>query len=270
MSMIREVRLEVDGRPALVHVGGAGSSVVLLHGGFGGARLHWSRVWEPLADRFRVIAPDLPGIGDLSQPGLGPIAAYARWVETLVARLEAGATTLVGNSLGAAIASALAAQHPDRCRALVLVNGVPLPSTPRWLMALGTWPPTRRALLRLFERNTCSSRARELAFARSDQLPAELLRAFEGHRPPQLEALFQTIGHGGDGAPPCPPPLLLWGEADRLTGSSARVAEALHRAVPGSRLAFVPAAGHLPQLENPEAFLSSLVPFLSEMASETA
>src|SRR5579863_9848650 len=48
---------------------GTGPLLVLLHGGYG-SWAHWVRNIRPLASRFRVIAPDLPGLGDSATPPL--------------------------------------------------------------------------------------------------------------------------------------------------------------------------------------------------------
>jgi pimeloyl-ACP methyl ester carboxylesterase len=270
VATIEPQKLEVLGRPAVVHAGGAGDAVVLIHGGWGGAAMHWHRVWIRLAEQFRVLAPELPGVGDLSQRGLGGVTEYARWIEALLDAAGVDGAALVGNSFGAAIAWELAARSPSRCRALVLVNGTPLPRTPRWLGALGTWPPTRRLLQGVFRRNTFSRRARDQAFAFPERLPCAMRGVFEDPVPPQLDALFEALGRGGNGAAPARRPLLLWGEADRFPASDARALRKLRASLPGAELALVPAAGHLPQLESPELFLGALVPFLrSELGAPT-
>jgi pimeloyl-ACP methyl ester carboxylesterase len=257
----REVK--VEGRPATVHVGGRGAPVLLVHGGWGGAALHWGRVWERLAERFQVVAPELPGVGRPGEPGPGSVKDYARWMVGLLEALELPAAACVGNSFGAAVVWTLAAHHPARCRGLVLVNGTPLPPTPGPLVALGTWPPTRRLLLAFFRRYIFSPRAEALSFADPQRLPAELRAVFRQDSPPQLEALFDALGHGGDGVEPREArPLLLWGQEDRFSSTDERAARRLHARLPGSRLALIPGAGHLPQLEKPEAFLDALVPFL--------
>ena len=60
--------LQVLGTRARIFEGGSGAQVLLIHGGWTGAalswsRVSWSRVWEALAARYRVVAPDLPGLG---------------------------------------------------------------------------------------------------------------------------------------------------------------------------------------------------------------
>jgi 2-hydroxy-6-oxonona-2,4-dienedioate hydrolase len=260
-GVVRQV-LEVDGRPVTVHVGGEGEALLLVHGGWAGAEVHWSKVWGPLAARYRVIAPELPGLGAAGGPGLGSAAAYADWLVRVLAALGASRAWCVGNSFGAGVAWAFATRHAAACRGLVLVNGVPLPPTPPWLLKVGAWGPVRRLLLGAFRGQLFGARVPDRCFARPRELP-EALRGVFGHpAPPQLAPLFDALAAGGEGVRTGPAPLLLWGEADRFPTTDVRAARKLHAALPGSRLAVIPGAGHLPQLEAPEAFLAALVPFL--------
>jgi pimeloyl-ACP methyl ester carboxylesterase len=258
---MRREHLEVAGRPATVFVGGAGAPVVLLHGGWGGAETHWSRVWDRVAEEALVIAPELPGVGDRTQPGLGAIGDYAAWVEALLQARRLEAAVVVGNSFGAAIACALATRSPSRVRSLVLVNGVPFPRMPRIFARAAAFGPTRALMMRIFHYNSFSPRARSQAFARPDALPDELRAVFAGD-PPQMDALLDALVRGGDGRWPSTRTLLLFGDADRFPPTNPPAARKLQAKIPGAQLAFIPGAGHLPQLENPDAFLAALVPFL--------
>ncbi|MBK8692246.1 MAG: alpha/beta fold hydrolase [Deltaproteobacteria bacterium] len=83
---VREEGLEVLGRGARIFHGGAGPAVLLIHGGWGGARSHWETVFEPLAEGFEVVAPDLPGFEDGVPGGPHSVDDYADW---LVALLDA-------------------------------------------------------------------------------------------------------------------------------------------------------------------------------------
>jgi 2-hydroxy-6-oxonona-2,4-dienedioate hydrolase len=116
----------------------------------------------------------------------------------------------------------------------------------------------------MFRWNGFSRSTLERAFADPHRAPVELGRILNQPRPPQLEVVRDVI-FGED--PPLPPPrtqlLLLWGEADRLMGAGPNAAKRLHRSLPGSQLTFIPAAGHLPQVERPDAFVDALVAFLT-------
>ncbi|UGT72455.1 alpha/beta fold hydrolase [Nocardia gipuzkoensis] len=105
---------------------GAGPAVVLLHGGGPGAGglSNYSRNVEPLARRFRVIVPDLPGYGrstkriDQSDP-FGDLAAA---VGGLLDALDIDSAHLIGNSYGGAAALRLAMDRPEKVGKLILMG----------------------------------------------------------------------------------------------------------------------------------------------------
>ena len=107
---------------------GAGPVVVLLHGSPGTSKA-WLRVAERLADRFCVIAPNLPGYGETSAAPAGapPDNAYAaRLVEALLA--EVGTPrVLAGHSYGGVIALRVALAGAVTPRALALFEPVAVP-----------------------------------------------------------------------------------------------------------------------------------------------
>lgn len=99
-------------------------TLVLLHGGSGSWR-HWARTLPAVRPRGRVLAPDLPGLGDSDLPpsgsGLWDLAAIL--AEGLERLLEPGeACDLVGFSFGAVLSGHLAARHAGRFRSLTLVG----------------------------------------------------------------------------------------------------------------------------------------------------
>ncbi|WP_416382888.1 alpha/beta fold hydrolase [Nocardia abscessus] len=105
---------------------GAGPAVMLLHGGGPGAGglSNYSRNIEPLARRFRVIVPDMPGYGrstkriDQSDP-FGDLAAA---VGGLLDALDIGSAHLIGNSYGGAAALRLAMDRPEKVEKLILMG----------------------------------------------------------------------------------------------------------------------------------------------------
>ncbi|MEO6064112.1 MAG: alpha/beta fold hydrolase, partial [Thermoflexales bacterium] len=102
---------------------GDGPPLILLHGLQDEADT-WRHIFRALAARYRVIAPDLPGFGrsDKRPRGYG-VPLYSGVVMVLAAELGLSRFGLIGNSLGAIVADALAAQHPDRVSALALLDG---------------------------------------------------------------------------------------------------------------------------------------------------
>ena len=102
---------------------GTGEAVVLLHG-WPSTWYEWRHVMPLLAARYRVIAPDLRGLGDSSRPPDGydkkSIAACV-W-ELLSSTLGPEGFHLVGHDWGGPVAFALAAAHAEAVRTLTIVD----------------------------------------------------------------------------------------------------------------------------------------------------
>jgi pimeloyl-ACP methyl ester carboxylesterase len=114
---------------------GTGSPIVLLHGLGGGAAIYF-RIMKLLADRFRVISVDMPGMGMSSRPEFEAEdvqTAEAFFVEPLKRLFDSlGLTrvTLWGHSLGGYIAGAFADAYPEQVEKLILVSAVGVASRP--------------------------------------------------------------------------------------------------------------------------------------------
>jgi pimeloyl-ACP methyl ester carboxylesterase len=112
-------------------VSGHGPAVILLHG-----YAETSRMWRPLiprlAEKFTVIAPDLPGIGDSAIPkdGLDMKTAATR-IHTLVRSLGVERASVVGHDIGLMVAYAYAAQFPTEVDKLALMDAF-LPGVAGW------------------------------------------------------------------------------------------------------------------------------------------
>jgi pimeloyl-ACP methyl ester carboxylesterase len=102
---------------------GVGEPLLLLHGGLGTALLHFWREIPLLAERFRVIAPDLRGYGRSSPPRLFPNDFYFRDADDMAALIEAlglGSVHVAGWSDGGIVGVILAVERPDLVRSLAL------------------------------------------------------------------------------------------------------------------------------------------------------
>jgi pimeloyl-ACP methyl ester carboxylesterase len=113
---------------------GHGPAVILLHG-----YTQTSRMWRPLiprlADKFTVIAPDLPGIGesDIPKDGLDMKTAAIR-MQALAKSLGITKSRVVGHDIGLMVAYAYAAQFPAEVEKLVVMDAF-LPGVPGWELA---------------------------------------------------------------------------------------------------------------------------------------
>ena len=113
---------------------GHGPTVILLHG-----YTQTSRMWRPLipklTDKFTVIAPDLPGIGESEIPkdGLDMKTAAIR-IHALAKSLGVSRSRVVGHDIGLMVAYAYAAQFPAEVEKLVVMDAF-LPGVPGWELA---------------------------------------------------------------------------------------------------------------------------------------
>ena len=113
--------VSVGGRQVHYRRAGSGPTIVLLHGGLG-ASVTLTALIERLADRFTVIAMDLPGCGSSSAlENVEPsISDYASSVLDAIQALGLGHIHLYGKHTGAKVALALAVEHPEVVRHLTL------------------------------------------------------------------------------------------------------------------------------------------------------
>ncbi len=245
-------------------IGGEGQTIVLLHGAWAGAEAYWSGVADELARTHLVVAPELPGIG---VPGslLPSFGAYATWLDGLFESLGIGCGTIVGNAFGASVAWRFAAQHPARCRGLVMVNGYPPPAYHAAIRWLAGKTALRRAVRSHFMRNIYGSAALGAAFHDRRNAPKAIVRALDDFSPAEVDAMIDLL-LAGEAALPAPraPTLLLFGEADRSPPLDRRSARIMRSLLADSRLVTIPAAGQMPQVEHPVAFLRALREFVPD------
>ncbi|MBA2461438.1 MAG: alpha/beta fold hydrolase [Actinobacteria bacterium] len=100
--------------------GGSGDPLLLLHG-LGGAAANWIELLPSALERYRVLAPDLPGHGRSGRlPACADVTAFADVVAGLVEREAAAPALVAGHSFGGLIALRLAERRPDLVRGLLL------------------------------------------------------------------------------------------------------------------------------------------------------
>ena len=107
--------------------------VLFVHG-LGGESLDWADVVELLAGHVDAYALDLPGFGE-SPPASDrdfSIDGHARAVVAAIHAIGRGRVHLVGNSLGGAVATRVAAEHPELVRSLALLSPALPDLRPRW------------------------------------------------------------------------------------------------------------------------------------------
>jgi pimeloyl-ACP methyl ester carboxylesterase len=151
---------------------GSGPPVVLLHG-WPQSWYEWRRLIPLLAERYRVIAPDLRGLGDSSRPleGYDKKTVAADVWELLAEHIRPSSFHLVGHDWGGPVAFALAAAHPGSVRTLAMLD-VTVPGLGpdvsqggrRWHHAFHMTPDLPEALVSGRERAYLTWFYREFAF----------------------------------------------------------------------------------------------------------
>jgi len=169
---------EIGGAKLHYLTAGSGTPLILLHG-----YAETSRMWRPiipaLAERFTVIAPDLPGIGDSEIPagGLDMKSAAIR-IHDLAKSLGVEKAEVVGHDIGLMVAYAYATQFPAEVTKLVLMDAF-LPGVPGWeaiYHSAGIWHfrfngPTPEALVAGRERTYFAYFWNDLAADQNRSLP---------------------------------------------------------------------------------------------------
>ena len=244
---------------------GDGEPVVLIHG-FSFDRSMWDPQFPAVARRYRAIRYDLRGFGESGLP-----AADRDHVADLLALLDAlgaGRAHLVGLSLGANIALAAAALHPDRVRTITLASpglpGYPW-RTPR--------PPEEAAMVADRE---------GIEAAKRWWLGHEIFRSTQRY-PAARERLAAMVArfpaHQWDNALPAAPPLpsltgflpglaapaLILGGALDVAGYRD-IAAVLGGEIPNAERQEFDGCGHLLNLERPARFTGLLLGFLARHA----
>jgi pimeloyl-ACP methyl ester carboxylesterase len=122
---------DIDGVELHYTTGGHGPAVILLHGYAETSRM-WTPILPVLGEKFTVVAPDLPGIGDSSIPtdGLDMKTAAIR-IHSLVRSLGIEKAGIVGHDIGLMVAYAYAAQFPTEVEKLVVMDAF-LPGVGDW------------------------------------------------------------------------------------------------------------------------------------------
>jgi len=258
-----------------VHGPEAAPVLVLVHGF--GASVH---TWEPWVERlqihYRIISVDLPGHGLTRAPSGHSFSAgsNAQLIEELTQRLNVRRLTLVGHSMGGAVAVRYALAHPEKLDGLVLVAAAAWPReqprtgrTPLAFQLLRT--PVGRALLRYANPRLFAERGLVSAYHDRSMVREEMVdRYVDLARAPGHRALLSS-DRNNRGDPPlrpedfagiATPTLVIHGENDRII--AVEDSRALAAAIPQARLVIYPDTGHMPMEEAPDQSAADLRAFL--------
>jgi pimeloyl-ACP methyl ester carboxylesterase len=252
---------------------GSGPLVVFLHG-IGGNRTNWHGQLERFSDKFCAVTWDARGYGASDDPPQTlKFSDFADDLARLLDHLKAEHAHLVGLSMGGMIIQDFYGHYPERVATLALVDTSPgfataseeakrdflarrLEPLEKGLTPADIAPGLVEVLV-----------AKSAAAAVRAQLHASLSAL---RKEPYKQALHATVTT--DFRPILPkitvPTLVIVGEEDIVTPPSA--SEFLAKNIPGASLVQIPGAGHLTNIEKPEAFNAALASFLDGHAQRAS
>lgn len=248
----------------------------MVHG-LGGFAESWRHNMEALASRASVFALDLPGFGQSAKPpGRYRLTDFAKAVHGFIEALGLGPLSMVGHSLGGAVALTYALTYPGRVERLAMVGGLVPGCDYRFswparvaavqglgeLLALcGCAPLYRAAIARCF----ATPMTAEVAFLVEAYYAARTCPEAKAAFLATLRAMTADLAeHIGDYRRALAsldlPVLLIHGRQDRVVPAS-HCAEAA-RVVPRALVRWIERCGHFPQIEHAETVNAWLGDFL--------
>ena len=252
-----------------VHGDAAAWPIVLIHG-FPFSRAQWDPQIEALAAHHRVVRYDLRGHG-ASPIGPGPlmIEFLVDDLVELLDHLEIERATICGLSMGGYVALRAIQRHPDRVHGLILADTRAGPDSSagrlkraeaiRAIRADGMEAFADKMLPALFGAETVAAGGAAVAHIRALIASTDPVGACQA-----LGAMACRLDLT-DGLPSIDTPtLVIVGTDDTLT--TPNDARAMQDAIPGATLVEIPGAGHVSNVEQPEAFNEAILAFLPSAA----
>ena len=267
MAGVKRHVVQVGDHRVVYSEGGRGSETVLLLHGFGASGDSWNRLAATLTKKYRVVAPDLPGWGAstrIESASYGYPSQLPR-LHSLVQELKLDRFHLVGHSMGGFLASAYAAQFPEKVLTLGLVcpHGMeePQPSDlarsvekgDNWLVVTSR-EGFDRLLNNLFVKRPYIPGAvikylGQLAI-RNSAKSLQIFEELQHNQPPLIARLPQIQA----------PALIVWGDQDRVIHISC--AELFAKGIERSTVLVIPGCGHMPLTEKLKSWTKLYLAFL--------
>ncbi|MCS7198339.1 MAG: alpha/beta fold hydrolase [Candidatus Bipolaricaulota bacterium] len=279
--MTHEQWLHIDGlRIRCLTAGERGPHILLLHGGgIDSASLSWRFTIEALAPYYRVYAPDLPGYGFSDKPKIAYTTEFfIDFVQKLLDALKLSRASLIGLSMGGAIALGVALRAPERVEKLVLIDSYGLQERLQahfLVWALTRWARLQQniAVLPMRYSQTVLKLGMQVLTGNPSFITPEILEEVaQWARHPKARRAFAywlrdeirwnsvKTNFLGDLGRIEAPVLLIHGERDRIVPvEAARRAQRLFK---NAQLHVIPQCGHWAPRERPEEVHRVILEFL--------
>jgi pimeloyl-ACP methyl ester carboxylesterase len=248
--------VEVNGQTIAYRQAGQGPALVLLHGFLCDSRC-WRQQLAGLSDQFRVVAWDAPGAGSSSDPpDTFTTASYAQCLAGFLDAIGIERAHVLGLSWGGILAQEFYRLHANRFRSLVLAD-----TYAGWRGSLpeADWKDRLATCLRMADGPPEAVVVKLLPGMFTDAVPRDIseeLSAIISEFHPigfRLMSLSSAEVDTRDLLPRIDAAtLVLWGDDDRR--SPMHIAQQLHASIPNAELAVIPNAGHVSNMQQPDAF----------------
>jgi pimeloyl-ACP methyl ester carboxylesterase len=255
----REETVSVGGVDVHVWRGGRGAPLLVLHGA--GGNRGFTRWLRQVAERHEVWAPTHPGFGRSGDADwMETVDDLARFYLWFIDGAGLGRPHLLGQSLGGWTAAELAAMNPGAVDRLVLVSPVGLKPEQGEILDLFYYPAQELRAMTVHDPATIPEwdelygrppTPAELDIAtRNQEMTARLAWKPYMHNP-RLARFLPRVSN---------PALIVWGRQDRIV--PVVCGEQYRRLLPNASLSVLEGCGHLPPIEQPDAFARLVLEFL--------
>ncbi len=245
-----------------------GLPVVLIHG-FPFSHEMWEPQIEALKARYRVVAYDVRGHGKSAVgDGLYTLEYFVDDLLGLLDLLKVDQAVLCGLSMGGYVALRAAERAPERVRALVLCDTrSEADANQGKILRAGAMRAVADDGVPAFAEGFAKSLFAPATLAAGKPCVEKVKALIRANSPLGIRGTLLALAARTDATAFLPaikvPTLILVGERDLLTPPA--LSEAMRKAIPGSRLRVLPEAGHLTNLEQPDAFNAALREFLEAL-----
>jgi pimeloyl-ACP methyl ester carboxylesterase len=241
--------------PVTVTEQGEGSPVLLLHGGAGPDSVNGFAGLLAAQLPLRVLTPVNPGFAGTPRPApLDSVRKLAEVYAVLLAELDLTGVTVVGSSIGGWAAAELALAAPGRVSRLVLLDAAGLDSADHPIADF--FSLTLDQVVDISYANPGAHRIDLSVLTDAQRAVAAgnraALEVYGGRSMADPTLATRLAGIAA-------PTLVVWGEADGMV--TPAYGKEYAAAIPGAQFHLMPNAGHLPQIETPQALLALLAEF---------
>ncbi len=255
----REETISVGGIGVHTWVGGQGEPLLVLHGA--GGNRGWTRWLDQVSARFTVWAPTHPGFGRSDDAdwmeGIDDLARFYLW---FIEAAKLGQPHLLGHSIGGWTAAEMATMSAGALARLVLVAPVGLKPETGEILDVFYYSPAQLLTMTVHDAKTVPEwqelygrppTPQDIEIAtRNREMAARLTWKPYMHNP-RLARFLPRVTN---------PTLIIWGREDRVV--PVECGEQYRRGLPNSTLTVLERCGHLPPIEQPDAFARLVLDFL--------